>query len=170
MIAAFAFLVAAATLSQSDRAFVEQALTGNTSEIRQGNVFADSSDPLVRDYAQRITTDHSEANTQLIALADARGMHVGSDQSPNVPYPSSTHDAWLTAQQKAKQMAGLPPVAFFTQQVRVHQQAIALYEHEIASGADRQVVAYAKGTLPALRAHLALAQADLSQERAQHHG
>jgi putative membrane protein len=161
---------AAATLSSSDRSFVEQAMTGNSSEIRQGQIFGDSSDPLVASFAKRMVQDHGEANTQLIALANSDGIHVSSGQLPVFPAPAATQNTDLSPQQKAKAMAGLPPVEFFTQAVHVHQQAIALYKHEIVTGANSQVVSYARHTLLVIESHLALAQKDLQQEKAQHHG
>jgi putative membrane protein len=169
---AFAFLVAAATtaLSATDRSFLEQAMTGNTSEIRQGQIFADSTDPLIQSFSKRMIQDHSAANTQLIAFADSHGIHVSSDQSPDLPAPAATHNADLSAEQKANAMKGLTPVAYFTQQVRVHQQAVALYKHEIASGTNPQMISYAKQTLPTVESHLALAQRDLRQEQSGHHG
>ena len=170
MVAATAAVAGAATLSASDRSFVEQAMTGNSSEIRQGQVFGDSSDPLVASFAKRMVQDHGEANTQLIALAHSDGIHVGSGQLPVFPAPAATQNADLSPQQKAKIMSGLPPVAFFTQAVHVHEQAIALYKHEIATGTNSQVVAYARHTLPVLESHLALAQKDLRKEKAEHHG
>jgi putative membrane protein len=153
----------------SDRSFVTQALTGNSSEIRQGEIFANSTDPRIQSFAQRMTTDHSEANTQLIALA--HDMHVSTTgQLPEFPYTSGVqHPAWLTPQVKAKAMAGLTPVAYFDQQIRVHQQAIALYKQEISGGTDRRVVSYARKTLPVIEQHLALAQRDLRAEKAAHH-
>jgi putative membrane protein len=165
-----AALPPAVSAAGSDRAFVTQAMTGNTSEIRQGDIFADSTDPLIQSFAQRITTDHSEANTQLIALANQ--MHVSTtDQLPAFPYTSGVqHPAWLTPQVKEKAMAGLTPVAFFKQQIRSHQQSVALYEHEIASGSNPKVVSYARKTLPVIEQHLQLAQKDLRSEQQHHHG
>lgn len=169
MFFAYAFVAAAATLSPADHAFVEQALTGNTSEYRQGQIFGDSTDPVVQTFAKDMLTFSGEANTQLIALADSKGMRV-SGQSPDAPYPQSTHAPDLSAQQKAKIEDGLPPVAFFAQQVRVYRQSVTLYEREIADGKDTQVVAYAKAFLPKMKQQLRLAQQDLTDERGNHHG
>lgn len=165
---ALALLLAVAGLSGTDRSFMTLAMNGNTSEIRQGQIFADSGDRLVQSYAQRITTDHSQANTQLISLARKNGVST-SGQLPNYPGTmGADHDAAAqSAQRKATEMKGLPPAQFFEQQIRVHQQSIAQYEKEIAHGSNAALVAYARRTLPDLKAHLSLAQADLKKE--QHH-
>jgi predicted outer membrane protein len=81
---ALALLIAAAGLSGTDRSFLTLAMNGNTSEIYQGQIFADSADRLVQSFAQRITTDHSQANTQLIALAHSDGVST-SGQLPDYP-------------------------------------------------------------------------------------
>jgi putative membrane protein len=172
MIMALAFLLAAAApLSSSDRAFVTQALNGNTMEVHQGQIFGDSSDLLVEGFAKRMVTDHSQANTQLIAIADAHGMRAQTvAQEPNLPYAAATHASTLSVPQKEANVNGLSPVAYFEQQISIHEQAIALYKHEVASGTNDQVVSYARKTLPVIESHLVLARNDLAKERAEHHG
>lgn len=169
MVVAMALTIAAAALAPADHTFVEQALTGNTSEYRQGQIFGNSTDPVVQTFAKYMLTFAGEANTRLIALADSKGMHVRG-QSPDVPYPQATHVSDLSSRQAAEIENGLSPVAFFTQQVRVYQQAVTLYRHELASGKDSQVVSYARTYLPKMEQQFQLAQRDLRQERGVHHG
>lgn len=160
---------AAAPLSSADRAFVDQALNGNTEEIDQAQIFADSTDPLVRAFAQRMSTDHGQANTALIAIANEHGMST-KGQSPSLPYRATPHPAWMSAQKKATIIAGQPPRDYFAKQITVHEQAVALYRHEIADGSNAQVVSYARTTLPVIEQHLALARKDLRAEQESRHG
>jgi putative membrane protein len=148
-----------------DRAFVTLAMNGNTSEIREGDIWADSSDHRVEAFANRMVQDHSQANTQLISLAHS--MHVSTTgQLPEFPYTSGVqHAASLTPAAKANAMHGMTPQAFFSQQIRIHQQQIAMYKHEIAAGKNPMVVSYARKTLPIIEQHLKLAQQDLRDEK-----
>jgi putative membrane protein len=156
-------------LSHTDRVFLGQALNGNTQEIRQAQIFANSSDPLVSAFAQRMSTDHSEANVQLIGIADRHKISTAG-QAPSLPYRSVSHAAWMNAQQKATIMAGQPPVDYFEKQMALDRSAIALYRNEIAHGSSRALVAYARKTLPVLEQHLTLARQDLHAEKGNHHG
>ncbi len=155
-------------LSHTDRVFVDQALNGNTEEIDQAQIFADSSDPLVSAFAQRMATDHGQANTALIAIANEHGMSV-KGQAPSLPYTAGPHAASMSAQKKATIIAGQPPRDYFAKQITAHEQAISLYRHEIAGGSNRQVVSYARKTLPVIEQHLALARKDLHAEQETHH-
>lgn len=170
MRAVLALVVLATMAAATDRSFVAQAMTDTTSEIRQGDIFADSADPLVQAFAHRMTTTGSEANTALIALAHR--MHVSTaNQLPSFPYTSGvTHPAWMTPQIKASIIAGSTQRAFFKQQIRAANQAIVIYRREIDSGKDTAVVSYARHTLPKIERELDLAQTDLRMETTKHHG
>lgn len=157
-----ALLLAAAP--QTDASFIQAALHANSQEIAQASLEVDSSDPRVRDYAGRVSTDHQIANQQLIPLANSKG--VDTTNVPSQPRPETTGNIHGKPYAPA---SGNPmnPVAYFKKEIALHRQAIALYEKEVSSGRDPQVRAYAQKQLPVLKKHLQLAENDLRHEQQQ---
>ena len=69
-----------------DLAFVQQATASGLAEVSEGQTAtAKSSVPAVRDFGQRMVTDHTAANNQLSAIAAQE--HI--PQSPVLPGLSS---------------------------------------------------------------------------------
>ncbi len=126
-----------ATTNSADAQFVKQAVASGNKEIAQARAELRSSDASVRLYAQTIIRDHTNANTQIIALAKTEGLS----------YPEASGSA----------PAMLPPKTYMQDEVRDHQQAIALFKGEAANG-SRQFKTIAASTVPILENHLAMAQ------------
>ena len=144
--------------SLADDTFVRAALTAGTQEIREGGQDADSSNAAIAAFAMRMVKDHSEANTQLLALAHQLDITVPNDELP----PSGAQEQPKGIQSPpVSATSHLDPKAYFRKQVAAHRKAIALFEGEISRGSKAQIKAFARQTLPTLQAHLALAQKDL---------
>jgi|GEM_PF-1339970 putative membrane protein len=159
-------LVAASGVSAGDRAFVQAALKSGIAEVQRAAVQVNAVDYRVRQYAGRMTTDHQAANQQLAAIAADIGVDTGSAQ-PIQPQPATTPGAG--APNMPSGAKALTPVAYFSAEVRAHQQAIALFSREASSGSNTKLQAFAKKTLPVLKEHLRLAQTYLKQEQQLHH-
>lgn len=146
--------------SLTDQKFIRTALSAGTDEIKQGSEFADSGNTRVQTFATLMVKDHSEANTQLLALARQLNVTVPdstlpeSGESEQSPLPQSTSP-------QSRHDVGVTPKAYFTKQVAAHEQAVALFKKEAADGSNPQVKAFVQKTLPVLETHLALAQKDL---------
>ncbi len=160
-------MVLMGALSSGDASFVKQALISGTHEVSQAALEANATDYRVRQFAGRMTTDHQQANQQLIAIGNAKGIDTSFAQSqPPItaitPAPNGVPNA------PAKGGKTLSPAAYFREEIAAHQKAIALFKEEAAGGSDPQLRAFAKQTLPTLQAHLRMAQTYLSQELHQH--
>ncbi len=149
------FAIAAPVLAASnDATFIQTALKSGTAEIKEGSVQADVSDSYVHDFAGKMVTDHSAANRELLALANELHVQVPSGVAPMAAAPYSP--APLNAQPERAQK--MPPAEYFKKEIADHEQAIALFKKEAASGENARVKAFAEKTLPVLESHLALAQ------------
>lgn len=149
----------------ADQNFVNQAIKANDQEIDQARAeLASSNDPSVRLFAQRMINDHSSANAQIAAVAKQLKLHYpsshivtdhGSGQNQlNAPQNSPGSPPPAANQPNA---AALPPRQYMQQEVKDHQQAIALFENEAKNG-QPQLRSLAADMLPELNAHLAMAQ------------
>ncbi len=166
-ILALTLIAASSGVSATDRAFVSAALKSGVAEVDQAAVAANAIDYRVRQFAGKMTTDHQAANQQLAAIASDIGVDTGSTQ-PLQPQPATT-PGMGRPNVPAANPSPPSPVAYFEQQVREHQQAIALFTHEASAGTNEKLRAFARQLLPTLRAHLQLAQTYLKQEQQQHH-
>jgi len=158
-------LFAAVALAPADRQFVYTALQINTDEIRQGQIYDDSPDPAVRAFAHAIHTDASEANQQLIAIADSNGIRVSRAQGAGVPFQATAQPAKLSPNGKERQMNRVPPEQFFQRERAVNEKAIALYEQAASTSQNVELKSYAERTLPVLKRHLADATKGADAER-----
>jgi putative membrane protein len=71
-----ASLAKADTLTSSEKQFVEKAAAGNTAEIKLAQLAEKKSrNSKVKDFANRMITDHGKANNDLKPIAD--GTHLG---------------------------------------------------------------------------------------------
>jgi putative membrane protein len=70
--------------NQQDLAFVQQATAAGVTEVTEGQIaIAKSLNPAVRNFGQRMVTDHTDANNQLSAIATKEGIQ----HSTAIPAP-----------------------------------------------------------------------------------
>jgi putative membrane protein len=139
-----------ADLSNADRSFIEQAASGGMAEIRTAQLAQQrSNSPHVRQFANRIIADHTQANSEL--------QQIAQDQNVTLPDQPSAKDA-----SAYRRLIGLNGTAFdqaYAQaEVSAHQQDFALFRKAAQSGQDPAVRSFAQKTLPILVQHLQLAQ------------
>jgi putative membrane protein len=148
--AADAALAAAAEDSVPNfQTFVSQAAQTGLAEIETGKIaLRKSSDPAIREFAQRMVNDHARANDELASLAKARGMEPPTKLDVQ-------HQAAVNA------MKAAPAEKFdhaYSQHMNMdHSKAIALFEGASKS-ADLEMADFAKKALPTLREHKELAE------------
>lgn len=131
------------SLSSSDRQFVMKAAQGGKMEVELGQLgVQNASSEAVKNFAQRLITDHTNANQELMQIASQKGV--------NVPEAMSSKD-----KDKFSKMQGAAfDRAYMQHMIKDHQKDIALFEKESNSGSDPDVKAFAAKTLPTLREHL----------------
>jgi putative membrane protein len=142
---------ASAELSSADRNFAAKAASGGLAEVQAAQIAQQKAEsPQVKTFAGRMITDHTQANSDLQQIA----------QQENLTLPSEPSKQERSATQR---MGGLSGAAFdrtyAQEEVRDHQQDVALFQQEANSGRDPALKEFAQKTLPTLRQHLQMAQA-----------
>jgi putative membrane protein len=148
----------AAGMAPADRAFVAKAAQGGLMEVAAGKLAAQRGlDQAVKEFGQKMVTDHASANDQLKSLADSKQILLPSSLSPE-------EDAALG---KLEGLNGTDfDKAYLQMMVKDHVEDISEFEKEVKKGQDAEVKSFAENTLPTLRHHLMLANRLGSQKSA----
>jgi putative membrane protein len=140
----------AASQSNADHQFVMEAAQGGMAEVELGQLAsekAQSSD--VKQFAQRMVTDHGKANDELKTLA----------QSKNITLPTDVGAKHKATKDKLSKMSGAAfDRAYMQEMVTDHRKDVSEFEKESKSGKDPDVKAFAAKTLPTLHEHMQMAE------------
>jgi len=145
-----AALPAGAALNKADQDFVEKAASGSLAEVQAAQLAQQrGSSPQIKQFANRMITDHTQASAELQQIADQENI--------TLPTQPSAKDMAAT-----RKLSGLNGPAFDTayaqDMLHDHQQDVALFRKQAQSGQDPALKAFAQKTLPILQQHLQLAQ------------
>jgi putative membrane protein len=103
--------------------------------------------------AQRMVTDHTQANQELMQLA----------KSKNLDLPTKM-DAKHKADMDRRGMNGsASDTAYMQDMVQDHQKDVAEFQKQAQSGSDPEVKSFAVKYLPVLQQHLQMAQSTASK-------
>jgi len=128
-----------------DAEFAQKAAMGGNKEVAEGKMVAGKSNNAdVKALANRLVTDHSAANKELMAMMKTKHIAAGA--------PMKEAEPWKTQTGAAFDRAWVDHV------IEDHQKDIAEFEKEANSGSDAELKAWASGKLPTLREHLKMAQ------------
>src|SRR3954469_10715810 len=135
---------AAAAMKVSATEFVNKAAYSNMLEIQSSQLALNKTqDKRLRDFAQRMIQDHTQAADKLKAAAQNQTVPTTLDQE---------HAGML---QKLQQAQGDDFSRQYAQmQLDGHQKAVALFESYAQNGDHAQLKQFAQQTVPALREHL----------------
>lgn len=140
----------AGSLPAADLTFAKEAARGGLAEVDLGNMAKDkASNNDVKQFGDKMVTDHSKANDELKSLAEQK----------NVTLPSS-----LTAKDKAtdarlsKLSGAAYDKAYMHDMVLDHEHDVTAFRKEAKSGKDPDLKAFASKTLPTLEGHLKVAK------------
>lgn len=149
---AFAGARAAKAKAGADQGFVTRAARGGLAEVQLGDLAKDkASSPEVKQFAERMVTDHSRANDELKALA----------QSKNITLPSTLSMKDQALKDRLSKLSGEQfDRAYMRAMVRDHTKDVNEFRRESKSAKDPDVKAFAAKTLPTLEDHLKLAHQD----------
>lgn len=137
-------------LSEADRKFIQEAALGGLMEVELGRVaLQKSSDDRVRQMAQHIVDDHTQANERLQALARAKGVDIPAQLD-------AKHQKQLDKMQKLS--ADRFDREYTAMMVSDHKEDIKEFRHAAAHAGDADLKQFAAGTLPALEQHLRMAE------------
>lgn len=152
--ASLAFFGAAAQAADTDgkaKSFLQNAYEDGLAEVKMGQLaLGKTANEEVKKFAQMMVDDHSKANTEMKALADAKKVTVASEPT-------------MVAQGKEKMInaktGGDFDKAYAEAMVEAHKKAIKAFEDAANEAKDADVKAFANSTVPKLKHHLAEAEA-----------
>lgn len=132
--------------------FVKKAGVAGAAEVEAGKLGAQkATSPEVKAYAQKMVTDHTKANKELMAAAKAKNLDVPTE-------PDMMHKGMMEKFERQDADADFDH-DFMQQMVRDHEAVVELFQNASTDqNVDPDLRAWAKKTLPALQGHLKEAQ------------
>jgi putative membrane protein len=132
----------------AEQHFVTKATQASLAEVEMGKLAERrSKDPAVQKFAAQMVKDHEKAREELTALAKAKNLTASTQLDRE--HSTIMH-----------RLGTKPPSEFDSeygkQMIEAHEQAVTLYS-DAAVLRDKDLVAYAKKTLPTLKKHQQLA-------------
>src|SRR2546423_7649522 len=129
---------AASKLSAADKAFMMNAAKGGMMEVEWGKLAAQNGQNAdVKKFGNRMVTDHSKANSELMALAKEEGVSLPAAKSPG----------------KWKSDKG-----YMDMMVKDHEKDLAEFQNEAKSGSDPDLKKFAEKYSKVVQQHLDLAK------------
>jgi putative membrane protein len=150
MIVAGALSAGSAAAQSADQPFAREAAIGGMAEVELGNLAKEKgSNTDVKQFADRMVTDHGKANDELKQWAQQKRVTLPTaiDQKHR-----ATHD------RLAKLSGDAFDKAYMSDMVADHRHDVAAFKREATSGKDPDLKAWATKTLPTLQDHLKMAQ------------
>lgn len=140
---------AGSMLHATDEKFVMDAAKGGMMEVQMGQTAQQKgSSQAVKDFGKKMEQDHTQANTELTALAKSKGVSLPSDAGSE-----------KAAMDKMSNLSGAAfDKAYAKAMVRDHKKDVKEFERGAANAMDSDVKAFAAKTLPTLREHLKMAE------------
>jgi putative membrane protein len=130
----------------SDTTFVMKAAIGGQEEVDLGNLASQqAASERVKAFGSMMVRDHTNANQELMNLANSHGLNVSSTL-PNNMQKDKTN---LTSKQGAAF-----DKAYMNMMVSDHRKDIAEFEKASKNAKDAQLKDFATRTLPTLKMHL----------------
>ncbi len=139
-------LAATAMAASNDSDFAKKAADGGMAEVTLGQLAADKgSDPRVKEFGQNMVKDHSKANDKLKSVAAKDSITLPADQSAEHKKEAD----------KLSKLSGKDFDQAYTKlMVQDHEEDVAEFKKEAASGSNPDIKAFANDTLPTLQHHL----------------
>ncbi len=144
-------MVRAANTDNRDAEFIRKAAESNLVEIQTAHIALQrSQNPQIRAFADKLVTEHVQANQQLQQIATAKGVDF-----PNSATTGKKHEN--------QHLQNISPAKFDREVVdywvKDHKEDIKEYDSAAKKAKDPQVKQYAAGQLPTLQQQLDSAKA-----------
>jgi putative membrane protein len=130
----------------ADASFFKNAAEGGMAEVDAGKLAQEKGNSqAVKDFGAMMVHDHSAANAKLQSIAAAE----------NVKLPTSASVMQMTSKKELQMLSGDSfDKSYIRNQIKAHEDTMALFNKEIASGQDAHAKDFASSTLPTVQAHL----------------
>lgn len=138
-------------LARADRKFIQSAAEGGMFEVEAAQLASSkASSPDVKSFATTLVNDHTNANNELVQLANSKKVEL-----PAAPPRAKRNDI-----EKMGKLTGTDFDQRFVREVGIkdHQKDIKDFENASKKVKDPELKAWVDKTLPKLREHLAMAQ------------
>jgi putative membrane protein len=141
---------AAHAQQMTDPEFVKDAAMEGVAEVELGRLATQrASREAVRQFGQRMVTDHSALNAELIPLAQRKGISV----------PAALDALHQQIKDRLSSVAGTDfDGAYMQEMVADHTKDVQHFEYEAQMGTDPEVKAFAVRAFPVLQQHLDMAR------------
>jgi putative membrane protein len=137
-------------LEAADAKFVRTAAQSGMMEVRMGQLIKESAQSKgLRDFGDKLVTDHTKANQELNQIASRKGVSPPSQ-------PADKHEKMLDQLSKLK--GAEFDRAAQKHAVMHHQEDVQLFEKASQSLQDAELKAFVQKTLPTLKEHLDMAK------------
>jgi putative membrane protein len=146
---------ALAGLSGADKTFATEAADGGLAEVQLGQLaLQKASSPQVKEFAQRMVTDHTQANQELMQLAT----------SENLTLPTQLDAKHKTEMDRLSTMSGSAfDTAYMQHMVQDHKTTMAEFQKQAQNGSDPALKSFAQKYLPIIQQHLQMAEASATK-------
>lgn len=135
-------------LSWGDKRFVTKAGDHGQAEVQLAQLATQqASNPEVRRYAQRLVTDHTRVNSELMSLASSKNVQLEQDQGQDRTYRRLSNRQGQDFDQE-----------FIEQMIDMHEADIKLFEKASEDAKDQELRSFASRHIGHLREHLQQAQ------------
>lgn len=132
--------------SRTDSHFMEKALQGDKAEVQMGRLAAQhASTEQVKQFGQRMVSDHTKAENQLMNIASQQGVTL-PDKLNRKEQKQYDHLATLNGHKFDK--------AYMKYMVKDHKKDASEFKHEAEHGKNHAVQNFASETEPILQDHL----------------
>jgi putative membrane protein len=137
-------------LSSHDYTFVCAAATGGNAEVALSQIaVSKASDSSVKDFAQRMVSDHTKANQELTGLAQQKGATLPDAEPKKVERET----------EKLQNLSGNDfDKAYMKKMLADHEKTVKMFQKESEKGDDADLKSWVTKTLPTLQEHLSMAQ------------
>jgi putative membrane protein len=136
-------------ISRADRRFILRAAKNDKAEIALGQLAVQrSADSRVRDFAQRMVTDHQKTSNELMEIAARKGVNLMEEEELHADHTKKFAD---------KTGAGFDE-DYMEHMVDDHDEAVELFERAAKKSDDPEIAAFAAKHLPALQEHQRMAK------------
>lgn len=151
----FGLLWLCAAASAADTAFLKNAADSALFEVKLGELAeTNASSQFVKDFGQRMVTDHAGMNQSVQDLAGRRNIALPSD---------ITLDEKSSYQRLSKKTGTAFDKAYISYMVKNHEADLALFQKEADSGTDADAKALAAKAILEIKEHLRLARQNAKQ-------
>jgi putative membrane protein len=141
---------ALAALSAADKTFATEAAHGGLAEVQLGQLAEEkATSPQVKEFAQRMVKDHTEANQELMQVS----------RSENLELPTQLDAQHKSEMDRLRALSGNAfDTAYMQHMVQDHRKTVADFQKQAQSGTDPGLKSFAQNYLPILQQHLQLSE------------